>query len=388
MYMRRCLILLIFGASFLAHAQEQWMMKGYVKGLSAMQTLGDEGEIALENTLHNRFDVNWYMSDKFTFTVGMRNRIIVGNNVTLIPGYGDYIARDNGYFDLSWLWAETDSWIGVTQLDRLMLDFTAGNLQITLGRQRINWGQTFVWNPNDLFNTYSYFDFDYEERPGSDALRIQYYLGMSSKLELSTSLNSDKKLTSVGLYRFNTRGYDLQFLGGIYTETDYVLGGGWSGSIKGGGFSGEITYFHPMDREEDPDSEVTATIHYDYTFRSSLNLQFEALYNGFGQEDLASGIGDLVFQDLSPKNLFPTQLAFFGSGAYDVTPLFRVMLAGIYGPEGNFYYVGPTLIYSLSNTMELTGVGQFYSSDEVFDENGEPLITTGAALFVRFKWSF
>lgn len=386
--MRRCFILLIFGASFLAQGQEQWMMRGYVKGLSAMQTLGDEGEIALENTLHNRFDVNWYMSDKFTFTVGMRNRIIVGNNVTLIPGYGDYIARDNGYFDLSWLWAETDSWIGVTQLDRLMLDFTTGNLQITLGRQRINWGQTFVWNPNDLFNTYSYFDFDYEERPGSDALRIQYYLGMSSKLELSTSLNSDKKLTSVGLYRFNTRGYDLQFLGGVFTETDYVLGGGWSGSIKGGGFSGEITYFHPMDREEDPDSEVTATIHYDYTFRSSLNLQFEALYNGFGQEDLASGIGDLVFQDLSPKNLFPTQLAFFGSGAYDVTPLFRVMLAGIYGPEGNFYYVGPTLIYSLSNTMELTGVGQFYSSDEVFDENGESLITTGAALFVRFKWSF
>jgi len=353
-----------------------------------MQTLGDEGEIALENTLHNRFDVNWYLSDKFTFTVGMRNRIIVGNNVTLLPGYADYIARDNGYFDLSWLWAETDSWLGVTQLDRLMLDFTAGNLQITLGRQRINWGQTFVWNPNDVFNTYSYFDFDYEERPGSDALRIQYYLGMSSKLELSTSLNSDKKLTSVGLYRFNTGGYDLQFLGGVFTETDYVLGGGWSGSIKGGGFSGEITYFHPMDRDEDPDSEVTATIHYDYTFRSSLNLQFEALYNGFGQEDLASGIGDLVFQDLSPKNLFPTQLAFFGSGAFDVTPLFRVMLAGIYGPEGNFYYVGPTLTYSLSNTMELTGVGQYYSSDEVFNENGEPLITTGGALFVRFKWSF
>ena len=388
MSLRRCFILIFFGVSILGQAQEQWMMKGYVKGLTAMQTLGEDGEVALENTLHNRFDVNWYLSDKFTFTVGMRNRIIVGNNVTLIPGYADYIARDNGYFDLSWLWAETDSWIGITQFDRLMLDYTIGNLQITLGRQRINWGQTFVWNPNDLFNTYSYFDFDYEERPGSDALRIQYYLGMSSKLELSASLNSDKKLTSVGLYRFNTGGYDLQFLGGIYTETDYVLGGGWSGSIKGGGFSGEITYFHPMDRDDDPDSEVTATIHYDYTFRSSLNLQFEALYNGFGQEDLASGIGDVVFQDLSPKNLFPTQLAFFGSGAYDVTPLFRVMLAGIYGPEGNFYYVGPTLIYSLSNTMELTGVGQFYSSDEVFDDEGEPLVTSGAALFVRFKWSF
>ena len=36
----------------------------------------------------------------------------------------------------------------------------------TAGRQRINWGQTFVWNVNDVFNAYSYFDFDYKERPG------------------------------------------------------------------------------------------------------------------------------------------------------------------------------------------------------------------------------
>lgn len=388
MRIRNIILLLFLAHSFLGLAQEKWMMRGYVKGLSAMQTLGEDGVVAIENTLHNRFDFNWYLSDRFTFTAGMRNRVIVGNNVTLIPDYSEYVSRDNGYADLSWVWAESDSWIGITQFDRLMLDFTSGNLQITLGRQRINWGQTFVWNPNDLFNTYSYFDFDYEERPGSDALRIQYYLGMSSKLELSTSLDSDKKITSVGLYRFNTGGYDLQFLTGIYTETDFVIGGGWSGSIRGGGFSGELTYFHPLESEDESEGKVTATIHYDYTFRNSLNLQFESLYNGFGREDLGSGIGDLVFQDLSPKNLFPTQVAFLGSGAYDVTPLFRAMLAVMYGPEGNFFYVGPTLTYSLSNTMELAGVGQYYSSDEVFDQEGNELVTNGAALFVRFKWSF
>ena len=380
--------MLVLFQTILGFAQDKWMMKGYVKGLSAMQTLGDGGDVALENTLHNRFDFNWYISDKFTFTAGMRNRVIVGNNVTLIPNYVDFVSRDNGYADLSWVWADTDSWIGITQFDRLMLDFTTGNLQVTLGRQRINWGQTFVWNPNDLFNTYSYYDFDYEERPGSDALRIQYYLGSSSKLELSTSLNMDGKFTSVGLYRFNTGGYDLQFLGGIYTETDWVIGGGWSGSVKGGGFSGELTYFHPMEGEEESDGKLTATIHYDYTFKNSLNLQFEALYNGFGQDDLASGIGALIFQDLSPKNLFPTKFAVFGSGSYRVSPLFTAMLSAIYGPEGDFYYVGPTLTYSLSNTMELAGVGQYYSSDDVFDEEGELLVTNGAALFVRFKWSF
>jgi hypothetical protein len=368
-------------------AQEKWMVKGYVKGMAIMQTIGEDGEMALENVVHNRFDVNWFISDKLTFTGGLRNRMIIGNNVSLIPGYADYVSRDNGYFDLSWIWAENTSWIGLSQLDRFMLDYTSGNLQVTVGRQRINWGQSFVWNPNDLFNTYSYFDFDYEEKPGSDAVRLQYYIGQSSKLELSTSLNSASEITSVMLYRFNTKGYDIQFLGGVYTESDYVLGGGFSGSIAGGGFSGEMTYYHPMD-EDDGGGKATATIHYDYTFKSSLNLQFETLYNGFGAENFSTGLGDVLFQDLSPKNLFPTKLAFFGSGGYDVSPLFRVMLAGMYGPEGNFMYVGPTLTYSISDSMELAGIGQYYSMDEVEDQNGDPLVNSGTAIFVRFKWSF
>lgn len=381
------IIMLFIGS--VACAQENWMLKGYVKGMTSMQTVEDNGEMSLENTLHNRFDINWFVNDNITVTVGLRNRVIIGNNVSLIPDYAGFVSRDNGFLDLSWVWADNTSWIGVSQLDRLMIDYTAGNLQITLGRQRINWGQTFAWNPNDLFNTYSYFDFDYEERPGSDALRLQYYIGESSKLELSTALNADQEVTSVMLYRFNTGGYDLQFLGGVFTGSDYVLGGGFSGSIAGGGFSGELTYFHPMDDgDEDSRGRATATLHYDYTFKSSLNLQFETLYNGFGADDFASGIGDIVFQDLSPKNLFPTKLAFLASGGYDVSPLFRVMLAGMYGPEGNFLYLGPTLNYSISDTMELAAIGQYFSMDEVEEADSAVPVNQGTAIFIRFKWSF
>ena len=369
------------------YAQDNWMIKGYVKGMTAMQSV-DDGNMAIENTLHNRFDMNWYINKNFTFTAGLRNRIIAGNNVSLIPNYSDFVARDFGYFDMTWVWAENNSWIGISQLDRLMFDYNKGNFQVTLGRQRINWGQTFVWNPNDLFNTYSYFDFDYEEKPGSDALRLQYYIGESSKIELSTALNSDNKVTSVLLYRFNTRGYDIQFLGGVFTETDYVLGGGWSGSIAGGGFSGEFTYFIPMESDSENENSLTATIHYDYTFSNSLNLQFEALYNGFGADNFSSGLGDILFLDLSPKNLFPTKVALFGSGGYDLSPLIRVMLAGMYGPEGNFMYVGPTLMYSMSNTLELAAIGQYFSMDEIEDSVGNTLANSGSALFIRLKWSF
>ncbi|MEN8125171.1 MAG: hypothetical protein ABFR32_08570 [Bacteroidota bacterium] len=379
------IIFIIF--STIIYSQDNWMLKGYVKGMTAMQTI-DDGGMSIENTLHNRFDLNWYINENFTFSTGLRNRIIAGNNVILIPNYANYVGRDVGYFDMSWVWADEKSWIGVSQLDRLKLDYTVGNFQITLGRQRINWGQTFVWNPNDLFNTYSYFDFDYEEKPGSDAVRLQYYIGESSKIELSTSINSDDKVTSALLYRFNTHGYDIQFLGGVFTESDYVIGGGWSGSIAGGGFSGEFTYYHPMENNSETDGAVTATIHYDYTFSNSLNLQFETLYNGFGADDMEGGLGEVIFMDLSPKNLFPTKVALFGSGGYQLSPLIYLMLAGMYGPEGNFVYFGPTLSYSLSDTMELAVIGQYYSMDELNDFDGNSLPNSGSALFIRLKWAF
>ena len=379
------IIFILFSVSI--YSQDSWMLKGYIKGMTAMQTI-DDGNMAIENTLHNRFDVNWYINDNFTFTTGLRNRIIAGNNITLIPNYAEYIGRDTGYFDLSWVWVDNNSWIGVSQLDRFMVDYSVANLQVTIGRQRINWGQTFVWNPNDLFNTYSYFDFDYEEKPGSDAVRLQYYIGESSKIELSTSINGDEKVTSALLYRFNTHGYDIQFLLGVFTESYYVIGGGWSGSIAGGGFSGELTYFHPMENDSKSNSEITATLHYDYIFKNSLNLQFETLYNGFGADDMSGGLAEVLFMDLSPKNLFPTKVAFFGSGGYQITPLFYAMLAGIYGPNGNFIYVGPNLTYSMSDTMELAVIGQYYSMDEVTDFSGNSIANSGSAIFVRLKWAF
>ncbi len=377
-------LLLNVVATLTIFSQDNLDLKGYVKGMTAMQTSNDVDEMSIENTLHNRFDLHWYVNNDFTFTVGLRNRIILGDNISLIPGYSDYLGRDSGYFDLSLTWANEKSWIGLSQLDRLNIDYSIGNFQITIGRQRINWGQSFVWNPNDLFNTYSYFDFDYEEKPGSDAIRMQYYIGESSKIELSTSINSDKKITSAMLYRFNTNGYDVQFLGGIFSESDYVMGGGWSGSIGGGGFNGEFTYYHRIKNFSETNGKIVATIHYDYTFRNSLNLQFETLYNGFGEENISGGLEDILFTDLGAINLFPTKFAVFISSAFDLSPLVRANLSGMYGPKGNFTYVGPTIIYSMSDSMQLAAIGQYFS----IENRAESVINDGNSVFVRLKWSF
>jgi len=376
-------LLLTFVFPIVITAQNNLILKGYVKGLSSLQFSNNTKSFA-ENIIHNRIDFDWYASQKLTITAGLRNRIIFGSFINQIPDYGNYLGKDSGFLNLTAIWLNKSSVVGISQFDRLFVNYTVGKIEISLGRQRINWGQAFVWNPNDLFNTYSYFDFDYEEKPGSDALRMQYYLNETSKIEWTTAIDNRKKVTSALLYKWNTHGYDIQMLTGVYSQTDWVVGAGWSGSIAGGGFNGEFTYFHPITTSESS-NRLTAVIHYDYTFKNSLSLQFETLYNGFGDHTNSSSLESFSLMSLNAKNLFPAKTAFFGSTSYNVSPLLTAMLSGMIGKRGDFLYVGPTLTYSLANNKELSVVAQLYQlkNDAVTMQS-----TFGGSVFVRLKWAF
>jgi len=376
-------IFLIFSCLRVVNAQENYSLSGYVKGLSSIQ-FSNTSKSFVENTIHNRFDFNWYATNKITITAGMRNRFIFGSSINQIPDYARYLGEDSGFLNLTDIWLNKNATIGISQLDRFFIDYTSGKFEVAIGRQRINWGQAFVWNPNDLFNTYSYFDFDYEEKPGSDALRMQYYINETSKIEWATAIDNYKKVTSALLYKWNTHGYDIQVLTGVYSQTDWIFGAGWSGSIAGGGFNGELTYFHPITTSKNS-NRLTAVIHYDYTFKNSLSLQFETLYNGFGNNSSNSSLESFSLMSLNAKNLFPAKTAFFGSASYNVSPLLTAMLSGMVGKQGDFLYIGSTLTYSLSNNKELSVVAQLYQlkKDALTMQS-----TFGGAVFARLKWAF
>ena len=73
-------------------------------------------------------------------------------------------------------------------IDRLYLQWNDDSWQFKVGRQRINWGVNLAWNPNDIFNAYSLYDFDYEERPGTDALRFQKFIGYAGGYEIAIKI--------------------------------------------------------------------------------------------------------------------------------------------------------------------------------------------------------
>ena len=134
-------------------------------------------------------------------------------------------------------------------------------LQVTAGRQRIAWGAALVWNPTDLFNPFNILDFDYEEKPGTDAVYFQYYLNALSQLDVAVSPGKRAEEVIYALrYYFNYREFDVNLIGG-WQRKSVRLGASWSGQLFDGGFRGEILYTKP-DISYNPAQFSTAPLPY------------------------------------------------------------------------------------------------------------------------------
>lgn len=394
--MKNLLLIILFVAFYLSFSaqekEKKWELNGYVKDMQTV-IIGDLKENWItDNLIHNRLNFKWYPTDNFNLVVEARNRFIWGELLSmesLVPDsmlmfkYSDYIDTDNGFLDVSDNILQEKSFILHSALDRFYFDYTKGKLMVRIGRQRINWAQTFVWNPNDLFNNYSFFDFDYEEKPGSDAISLQYYTSESSQFELAVKANSDDKITAAGMYRFNKWNYDIQFLGGYLNEQDYVIGTGWSGQALKGGFRGEMSYFQPKDNIADTTGIFVASLGYDYTFKNSLFLQFEALYNSNGSSERTFNLQEFYYQPLSAKNLSLNELTFFGMATYPITPLISASFSGMYSPNDKSVYMGPAGTFSVSDNFDINISAQAFLSDADVAAGGK-----GAFVFMRMKWSF
>ncbi len=385
-----CLIIVTTLLAYGIHAQEKqsvfssMTLNGYLKYMNTSMINDVDSVWMVDNLVHNRLNYNWYMSEHVTFSAAMRNRLIYGDLVKFIPNYASTIEDDNGY--LSFLTnniSNGSSFVLNTTFDRAFFEINTNNWVITLGRQRINWGQAFAWNPNDIFNAYSFFDFDYEERPGSDALRVQYYPNFTSVAEMAIKIDKDNNITAAGLYRFNKWSYDIQVIGGITDTSDVIVGAGWSGNIWDFGFNGELTYFHPQENFSDSTGIVILSAGLSYVFTNSLNISFEGNYNGYFEKINMSGFNDLYFMPLSVKTTSYSKFSWFGQITYPIHPLLNGTIAAMYFPSlGNGYFLMPSLAYSASNNLEISLYGQRFEGK--FGGQYDKM----TMLFLRFRYSF
>jgi hypothetical protein len=126
-----------------------------------------------------------------------------------------------------------------------------------------------------------------------------------------------------------------------------------------------------------------ASAGYNYTFRNSLFLQAEVLYNGNKNSKDLFSIDQLTSTNLSAKNLFLPDFSLFCSASYPVTPLINCSLAAIGNPQGKLFFIIPTVKFSLSNNLELSFIGQLlrYTEQDIFRQNLN-------FVYVRLKQNF
>jgi hypothetical protein len=375
------------------HAQEApsaWQLDGYIKQLQSFNffnesfpappTFQGTDTLLLDNFFHHRLNVSWTPVANWQLKAGLRSRFFYGDAVKANPFYAEQISDgSNDWLDLDVVWLDGKQLVGHTVVDRLYGEYSKNEWEVRLGRQRVNWGISTIWNPNDIFNAYAFTDFDYEERPGADALRVRYFTGYTGSVELAAR-GADRLEHSViaGRWLFNSGGYDVQLIGG-YANQNWVLGGGWAGNIKNAGFKGEASWFYGTESQE---SSLAITANFDYAFEKGLYLNVGGLYNSEGQTK--GGILQLFTFELSARNLYPYRWASFLQLSYPLTPLMNAGLATIYSPvESHALFLNPTLSFSIADNWGLDAVGQV-----VFDQEMEGYASPLQALFLRIKFSY
>ena len=362
------------------NSQNPFSLNGYVTEMPSYSWMNFAGVKMdfKDNLIHNRLNFSYTPSSNFFLAAEFRNRFICGETMKMIPGYADNLNKDNGLMDLSFNVVSGNNYVLNVMLDRLWAEYILGSFQIRVGRQRINWGQSMIWNPNDIFNAYSYFDFDYLEKPGIDGLRLQYYTGNASLIEGVMKLDHNNNLTAAGRYRFNVVGYDFQLLGGWFNDEEWMLGAGWSGDIMDAGFYGECSWFIPKDK--DLDQSLISSVGANYTFSNSLFIQGEILYSSNLKNP--GNFFDYYYKQSDVKSLSLTEWTWFASASYPVTPLLNASFSIMGFPDINSYYLGPGIDYSLLNNLTASLILQYFG--------GTPNNTNSESIFgfFRLKYNF
>jgi hypothetical protein len=348
-----------------------------------------------DHLIHLRLNTKWYATQSITTALELRFRAFYGQSVEKIPNYKSLIQTPNDFADLdAFLW-ETDKSLGYLEVDRLWFDYYKNNLQVTLGRQRVAWGTCWVWNPTDLFNPLNVLDFDYEERPATDAIRVQYYTGPVTKLDVAYKpANDPNNQILAGLWSLNRWDYDFNLIAGMRFKR-WLAGFSWVGDILEAGFRGEIlisqapdspdtNFIYEQINQSSLSSSENPIINFalsgDYTFPNTFYIHTEVLYNNVGKTS-----NTFLFQPEANKLglLTAARWSIYQEFAYDITPLFRGSLFGLFNPNDKSFVIVPSINYSVITNLDLFLITMFFEGNPL-TEYGE----YGTSFFARIKFSF
>lgn len=254
-------------------------------------------------------------------------------------------------------------------LDNAYLKLALKNMDITVGRQQISLGTSYVWNPTDIFNIKDPLDPTYEQ-PGHNAARVDVPLGTDYTFSALYSPEEDwqksgKLLRLKGrLSRFDVAllAIESHWLFHDYTRIDItkmtfaelpqrrrLLGISTAGELLGVGAWAEYAY-NKMDNSKDFYELVVGM---DYTFDFQTYIMLEFYRNMLGKTDYKKyDLNDWMRQFASEqKAVSRNQL--FALVQHPVTDFLTLGSSFIFSISDNSLAIVPTLNYSFFENMDI-----------------------------------
>ena len=393
--MKTKLIILLFITKTTFAQLSPFEYNGYAKYLFSTSKIPRIEDRLNDHLLHLRLNTKWFASENLTAALEIRFRAFYGESVEQIPFYKELIQTPHDFAELDAILWESEKSLGYIEADRFWIDYYRDNLHVILGRQRVAWGTCWVWNPTDLFNPLNVLNFDYEELPASDAVRLQYYTGPVTKLDITYKPAKDShNQILAGLWSLNKWDYDFNLIAGMRFKK-WLSGFSWAGDILDAGFRGEVLVSQAPNQ---PDTNslyqqigepslaswdkpiVSIALSGDYTFPNTFYIHTEILYNNNGKTSKT-----LLFQEeaMSLGMLSAARWSLYQEFAYDITPLLRGTLYGIFNPGDKSFVIVPSISYSLITNLDLFFISNFFEGESL-TQFGE----FGTSFYARIKFSF
>ncbi len=359
------------------YSQAEIEISGYYKNIFlSSKTVITPTEDYLLDINRLRLQFNGDIGENTTFNFEYDNEVLLNNYLSTQQFKQQKLLSDPGYFNLQSTYLDTSAAYARQLLYRGYITSSFSDIDVTLGRQRISWGTAYMWNPMDILNPFNPLQLERAERPGVDAILLDWNAGDLTRISLVNALHDSGSSSSTALRaRSNFNGFDMSLLAGEFRGKQ-ITGFDFSGQAGQVGLKGELTYTQPQGNK----AYIQAVVGADYTFAGTFFMEFEYYYNGQGTTDRNQYNYNLLFNG-TVQSLAQHYLGLFIGG--DITPLLRFENVLIFNLDDKSYFLYPSLGYSLGEDITLSLGLQLFNG-----KNGTEFAAINNLYFAQLQWFF
>jgi len=330
------------------------------------------GKLSLQNIDEN-FSLGDYNRLRLQFRSSVSENISLNLAVDLFTFHG-IIRSPLGVYETP---EQSDA--TYTQLDRAYIDLYFPGFDITVGKQRVALGVSYLWAPLDLFNRVNIFD-PAEEKPGVNAIKVYVPIGKTSSLTGVFSPEDNFNSSKSGL-RAQTQfaGIDAALTlihWGLQNQTIYGI------DLRGENFIGWWVEGGYFTSPEEKNMKLVVGFDYTFPFKRGIYWLNEFFYDESGEKDSALYDFDRL---LNGESFTLAREYYFSSLRFPLSGFLSLSTTYIGNWTDGSYILSPGLNYEITQNATIT-TGIFF----LMGKEGGEFNQEGAndVFYIWFKINF